>query len=676
MARQEADDGLETEGQKSGRPGFPVDPYRVLRAVLRGKWWLFSAAAIGALAGYLIGKFVVKREYESVATIQYVGRPGDNPAEIQRAMPSLSALARSAPVRRETRDRIGLPPEVSVEAMDFVVMITADDGAGIISFHGFAPDGELAAQYANTGVDVYLQSYSGQRRHEVESQIASIDERMTAARSELATARQTYDRFRASNGISDLSAEQEQAIDQAADLRAQADLARAEIETLEARIRTLRNQIGRTDRTVSVSGGTSADQQRLTQLQQLLREARASGLGEEHPRVRALAAQVEAAQRAAGGGGTTRSSSNPIFESLEARLSESETELEAARQRQVSLEQLADQAQERTSRFSAIEGQAATLLAAVNVKQALVTQLTEQRSVLDDQLTDAATGFRSVAEARAPESAIPSKRKYVVAAGIPLIFVSIMLAMLLYRELRGFKVVTAREVAFWGNGPVIGVTVWPRVERALMDLIAGMDDYAPNATGTMLVVGATEAEREHAIEIAGQLNHDWSSQTLIDVPVLGALPPGDDSDPPPPSDGYLEDEPVVGEIYDGPTEIGVSSRTELALMGGPTEIEITRESDDPPPASARLANPAERLVCTPWNDRPEGQALRRAARLADRVLVVVTSNGIRADELAQLKRRLGRDEAIAYVVIGVSDDVSRLDDRAGKVDAFWNLAPT
>ncbi|MCZ7682100.1 MAG: hypothetical protein M5U28_26230 [Sandaracinaceae bacterium] len=45
--------------------------------------------------------------------------------------------------------------------------------------------------------------------------------------------------------------------------------------------------------------------------------------------------------------------------------------------------------------------------------------------------------------------------------------------------------------------------------------------------------------------------------------------------------------------------------------------------------------------------------------------MVVTSNAMRAIELAQMKARLGRTDAVAYVLVGVSDDVARLPDRAG-----------
>ncbi len=675
MARQDVEEGLDEEDSGGGRPGFPVDPHRLLRALLRGKWWLLAAGAIGALAGFLIGKFVVKHNYESVASVQYIGH-GESAEDAQRQIAPLQALGRSPPVLREIRDAIGMSESVPLDAVANIVLLTGDDSAGILSFHGFASDPDVAARYANQGMEAFLAFYVARRREELQGEVDNLTERIGAAETELDDARGVYDQFRAANGITDLTAEQEQAIDRAADLRAQADLATADVQSLEAQIRTIREQLSRTERTTTTTSGSSSEQRRLRELQQSLREARAQGLGDEHPRIQALTAQVAAAQRAAQEkGGTSRTGTNPVFTSLNNRLSLATTQLEAARQRQTSLRELAEQAHARTTAFSAIEGQAATLLAQVNVKQTLVNNLTEERSGLQDELRDMQSGFRTVAEARPPESAVPSKKKYMVAGGIPLAFVSIMLAMLLFRELRGGRVVTANEVAFWGGGPVIGTTTWPREPRALMDLIAGMDDYAPDATGTMLIVGATDAEREHAAEIAAQLNHDWSSQTLIDTPVLGALPSGDGSAPPPTSpDGYLEDEPISGEIYDGPTEIGVSAGSSLALMGGPTEIEISPADSDPPPAG-RIANPAERLVCTPWNDRPEGQALRRAARLADRVLVVVTSNGISASDLVKMKRRLGREGTIGYVLIGISEDVSRLDDRTGPVERFWNVVP-
>ena len=72
-----------------------------------------------------------------------------------------------------------------------------------------------------------------------------------------------------------------------------------------------------------------------------------------------------------------------------------------------------------------------------------------------------------------------------------------------------------------------------------------------------------------------------------------------------------------------------------------------------------------------WTGPTTGQALRRAARLADRVLVVVTSGGISAIELANVPRLIEREYAIGYAVVATSDDYLNLIDRVGPVEEFW-----
>jgi uncharacterized protein involved in exopolysaccharide biosynthesis len=695
LSRYDADDP-DAEEPRRPRPGVPVDPHRVLRAVLRGKWWLLAAATLGAVAGVLIGKFVVKHSYEAAASIRFEGLPGTDPHEAQRQLPAMVSITHTEPVLRALRSRMGWD-EISLDALRQILEVESDASSGLVSFTTTGESPEEAAEAANTLVEIFLDRHREAQGEELRNELSSLGERVEAAEEELAQARRTYDAFRETHGITDLSAEQEQAIGQAAELRSEADLARAEIQALEARVRQLRRALAETPRMETVSTGQSHGRQRLTELRQRLREARGQGLSESHPTVQALERQVESLERSGGGGGggTTRSSVNGLYTQIESNLSEAQAELEATRQRHQSLQQLATQAQERTNRFSTIEGQAAGLLAQVNVKEALLNELNERRARIEDSLRDIQTGFRVVAEARPPESAVPSKKKYLVAAGIPVAFVSIMLAMLLWRELRGLRVQTPEEVAFWGNGPVVGTTTWPRDPRALIDLIADMDDFAPDARGTMLVVGATTSDHELAAEIASQLNHDWSSTTLIDVPVVGALPPPAPTTPAGPDDRRdavseiseiseavapegggrdsgcdfdLDDE--HGDVIDAEIEEGPS---DLVLAEEDPEARFADEADvggPGGPAHALAADAAYRLVCTAWSG-PEGQALRRAARLADRVLVVVSSRGIRATELARQKTRLGRDEGVGYCLIGVSDEVARLPDRSGPVEDFW-----
>ena len=246
------------------------------------------------------------------------------------------------------------------------------------------------------------------------------------------------------------------------------------MEALTARVQQLRSAVSRTPRLEATASGSSRDAERLRELEGRLQEARSS-LSEQHPQVQALTRQVASLRGRvrSGGGSSTRMGVSNLHEELQTNLAEAETELEGARHRHGSLAQLAQQAQTRTNRFSTMEGRAASLLAQVNVKQALVNDLTEQKARAEDGLREIQTGFRRLATAQPPEDAMASKQRYLVAAAIPALLVSLVMGWLLFRELRGLRVQTPAEVAWWGNGPVIGATVWPRDPRGLIDLDRG-----------------------------------------------------------------------------------------------------------------------------------------------------------------------------------------------------------
>ena len=95
----------------------------------------------------------------------------------------------------------------------------------------------------------------------------------------------------------------------------------------------------------------------------------------------------------------------------------------------------------------------------MNVKEELLTTLQAQRARLENLLQNPESGFRVLARAQAPESAVPSKRKYYAAAGIPIACVLLVIVLVLVREFRRLNLHTAAEVAFWCNGAVCGSTI-------------------------------------------------------------------------------------------------------------------------------------------------------------------------------------------------------------------------
>lgn len=659
-----AADSDETSGPS--RPGRPIEPRRLLAIVGRGRWWLIGAAALGLVVGVIVAKFVLRHTYETNTSIRYEGaEPLDPsvPPDIRRDLPPLVDSLRREVVLDELKRRMGMTP-VPDAVMNARFSQMLDDQAGILSITATGDSPEDAATFANTLVDVFLEHQVERRSAAIAEAMATIDERITAAQEEQSRAQSAYDAFRQAHGVStELSDDQTAAMASAADLQARASLATAAISGLEARVARLREQVSSassgtgapSDPAGESSAGASA-RAALAEARRQLESVRGR-LSPDHPRYQALEQQVaelEAQVRAAGGtgGGGGGGGSRTLQDALRS----AEAELESTRREQAELQSLAQAAQARVASFSAIEGEATELLADVTVKTQLLTELRNRRARLDNMRSEIDTGFRVVARAVPPDSAVPSKRKYYVAIGTPLLFVLLVLAVLLVRELRSLRLYSAAEVAFWANAPVIGATSWPRNPKALSDLVADLDDFVPDARGVMLVVGATDKETPLAVELARSMNADWSPDaTSVDLGPRGADGRGADV-------GGRRSLPsnAGGDFENAPTNVrnDLLAPPTLVQSGAPYGLFSGNE-------------PGQRLMVTPWDNALEGAGLRRQARLADRVLVVVPSGGIGVRELKDAQARLGRDGGIGFVVVGLHGDLAKLPDRCGPVDEFW-----
>ncbi len=234
--------------------------------------------------------------------------------------------------------------------------------------------------------------------------------------------------------------------------------------------------------------------------------------------------------------------------------------------------------------------------------------------------------FRVVERAKPPRYPAPSARKQV-AVLFPLASMLIAAIGVFLWSLRRFNVVTPAEAAFWSKLPVIGASTWPRDPEMLPTLMRDLDDYAPHAEGVILIVGASSAEAELARDVA-----EWSGYR---GQAFGAVDEHRLVDAPGDVDGaYLA---IRAEHATSPSSHEGSSMQILTLS-------------EPVPA----------------------QSLRRAARLADRVLVVVTSGRHDIFQLRKIRERLGRDEGIGILWVGLPKDFAMVRDRVGAVDRFWH----
>jgi hypothetical protein len=108
-------------------------------------------------------------------------------------------------------------------------------------------------------------------------------------------------------------------------------------------------------------------------------------------------------------------------------------------------------------------------------------------------------------------------------------------------------------------------------------------------------------------------------------------------------------------------------RAAVRLLGNDDDDVTNLRRSDPP---AALAVGDVTGVALAWNGPLSGPVLRRAARLAHRVMVVVSS-GMSVIDLARVQTRLGRDKGVGYVLVNLSDAYVDLQDRVGPVEAFW-----
>ncbi len=639
------------EGDEGEKLGHPVDPARVFRRLVRSRWWILGAFVLGAAIGLPVAKFVLKRDYRATAMLRYEGVPeieGLQQAGTEEA--DLGSKLQSIFVD----DVIGeVKTRLEMEEPTYVVgaLITAEsDPAQVVRISASATEPDRAAEFANTVVAVFLEHQVGTQRQRIQDAITSLDERMGSSNQTLSAARQSYDTFRERHGIADLTTEQEAAIERAAELRAQRDLKESEIGALEARLEQLRRELRNTPRTTvqSTTVMASAETQELRRLEAELAQTRAN-LSDEHPRVQALQQQISTLRQRIQSSGmdkqrTTQSSANSRYQALEANISEAQADLQAARQRLESLTTLAQEAQEKVEEFSSIEGEASGLLAEVRVNEQMVNELQTQKARLEGALTDPAHGFQMMDEASPPEYAEPSKKKYLVAAGFPAAFVFLTLLVLLWVELRGMPIKTTNEAAFWGKGPVVGASVWPRVMQAIDDLIADMDDFIPDATGEMLVVGATEEANELAQQFAGRLNSDWYDTTLV---------------------GSMFDDNGTPSLPPGSIEPEDSGRPTAMVPFKPHALAQAHRAHH-----IDMQSPMQMKVGI-WEGDLSGPALRRAARLADRVCVVVKAQDTSAFELKKVTTRLGREHGIGYILVNIDEPYASLPDRVGPVEHFW-----
>ncbi|MCA9530017.1 MAG: hypothetical protein KC543_07765, partial [Myxococcales bacterium] len=265
----------------------------------------------------------------------------------------------------------------------------------------------------------------------------------------------------------------------------------------------------------------------------------------------------------------------------------------------------------------------------------------------------AALGFTLVAGPTTPTGPLADVTPWLWLFGGPLAGAALVCLIACMRELVGLRVRTARELAWWGRGPVVGSTTWPSDAGALDALVEELEDHGVWALGSTLVVPATERERAVSAQLARCLHAaPWLGRAVtrpaaLPAPtgerLLAAGAPG------------LAHEAGGAAIERVPTEGARGARAADALA-------LSDAGAD--------AEGIERPSACDWDGPLHGPILRRSTRLSDRVLVVAQS-GARGRDVARARARLGRPDGVGWVLVGASERFVETDDRVGDVATFW-----
>ena len=259
------------------RTGAAVDPYRVGRALWRGKWWIVGTAVVGLALGLVAAKTLVKSPFETAALLKYQAAlahvEGLAPPDLGTFGAATQALSMQS-VLAEVKNRVGFTGDLT--ALSRIVEYTTDSPNQVVRVQVSADSAEGAAELSKTVADVFIEHHEKRQLGRIRAEIAVVNARLAAATAEAERARDAYQVFREEHGIADVGAEQTDARESAAKLAASAELATSEIRALEARVKAIEAQLAQTPKTQVVVGGRSPElsQYRKLRVELAKREAR------------------------------------------------------------------------------------------------------------------------------------------------------------------------------------------------------------------------------------------------------------------------------------------------------------------------------------------------------------------------------------------------------------------
>lgn len=508
----------EQPAKPSRRPGLPVEPQRVLRTLLAERTILLRTFA-GVAAFALIASFFVPKNYRSGALLLYEGVPvlDGTDAKID-PRPFVDSAMSSAQVR-QVRERLAW--NRSLNAIRGRLEIGIEDEASM-RIVGTGATREEAQLLAQTSVDVFLERQLVYNTDRLEKLARETERSIARGVERRAEASEKYEAFRQQSGKTHLLEDQDRLLERVASLRASADQAAVEVAAQQARIAELEKARRELPKQVvaSASVGKSVDAP-LAAARAELASASAT-LSSAHPRVQALRERVRSLEKQRHDSPTERGDqtmvSNPARDAVEQELATTRAALAAAQERETSLRALIDSVQAEADALAPAEGEARQLAMALKVARGRLEELRDRSTKIQDALVAPATGFRILSVPMLPEEATRSGRTLLTIWMLPFLVTLLLAIVLVARSFRELAVESPRELAWWGQAPVLGTSTWPRDPEALESFVDELEDHGMYGAGRTLVVPASEAEREVAMAFAMRLSEaPWLAAAILDV---------------------------------------------------------------------------------------------------------------------------------------------------------------
>lgn len=662
---------LEDEDQsqaKPKRPGFPIEPRRILGILAEYRRPLIRAFLISAAVAF-VASFFLPRSYESTAQLMYEGTPLLEQTGRKTSAHAFVDSALATDRLREARDRLNWTSSLQKIESQLLVTLDGETAMGIAARAGSAED---AQALASAIVDVFLAHQASFNSQRFEIMSAETRQGLERAKARRAEASQAYDSFREKSGKPDLIQEQEQLLARAALLRSRADEAAVEVAAQTARIAELEKAQQDLPKQIVASArlGSPIDTP-LNQARSDLAAARSS-LSEQHPTVQALKQRVASLQAQRKGQKSERAEqtivANPARSSVDEQIATARAALAGATEREAALRVLLNANKAEAEAMVPEEGQARQVVGELEAAVARVDELTERSANLRDAALGPMTGFRVLSRPALPEKSDRSGAHVGLLVLFPILTVLVLALVHIIRRLKTLTVEAPREVAWWGNGPVLGTSVWPRDPDALGAFVDELEDYGVYGSGRTLVVPATETEREIACSFAMRLaDAPWLAAAILDVgeragrqdaeqsmitpPPISRFTPGPFVPPRRLSAEGMSSVPPGRVIQTPPPKSGepkpYSSRPprKRTMIGLPAveSSGATRISSDPVPSTASPGSESPKMSSEPPppSKAPEPFRRKRGARATVRMIVPVNSSGASSTATA---RDSARDE--------------------------------